>query len=69
MGTMEAAWYQATGQKLFLSEQQLVDCSWNYGNDGCDGGFSENAIKYVSENGGVMTDVNYEYLGQDDWCR
>jgi hypothetical protein len=28
---MEGAWFAATGESLSLSEQQLVDCSWDYG--------------------------------------
>ncbi len=27
---MSAAWFMATGESLSLSEQQIVDCSWNY---------------------------------------
>jgi len=41
-----AAWFQATGASLSLSEQQLVDCSWDsgeYGNNGCGGGCREPA--------------------------
>lgn len=66
---MESAWYLATGQKLSFSEQQIVDCAWEYGVWGCDGGWTESAIQYVSENGGIMTEEGYNYIGQDDWCR
>jgi hypothetical protein len=45
VGAMQGAWHLATGQTLSLSEQQLVDCSWNYGNNGCQGGEMEPAIQ------------------------
>jgi hypothetical protein len=45
VGAMQGAWQLATGQALSLSEQQLVDCSWNYGNNGCQGGEMEPAIQ------------------------
>ena len=35
----EGAYFVKNGQLLKFSEQQLVDCSSNKGNEGCNGGF------------------------------
>lgn len=69
-GAMEAAWYLATGQQESFSEQHLVDCSWDWGpNNGCDGGESYAAIRYAAATGGAALTQQYEYLGQDGFCR
>jgi cathepsin S len=51
-----------------FSEQQLVDCSGSYGNQGCKGGSLLRALKYTSENG-VILDSNYKYTGSEDTCK
>jgi cathepsin L len=38
VGTMEGAWFVATGAPRSFSEQQLIDCAWDQGPHGCDGG-------------------------------
>ncbi|KAF5842784.1 hypothetical protein DUNSADRAFT_5156 [Dunaliella salina] len=70
-GAMTGAWFLATGSSMSLSEQQLVDCSWDsgeYGNYGCGGGWQESALTYAAS-AGIASESDYEYLGQNGYCR
>ena len=58
-----------TGKATHFSEQQVMDCSWDYeGNSACDGGEYNGALDYLIDAGGAVMDQEYEYLGQDGWC-
>nr|VZI48875.1 unnamed protein product [Spirometra erinaceieuropaei] len=67
-GAIEGAIQIKTGILRSLSEQQLVDCSWQDGNQGCNGGLMPLAFQYVQRNG-IEADVNYKYTGRDGACR
>ena len=58
--------YHLQHNKLIsLSEQCLVDCSWGFGNNGCDGGESERAYEWIMKSGCLPTESSYgQYLMQ-----
>jgi len=64
-GALEGYHARATGKLVSLSEQQLVDCSKNWGTDGCDGGYMDDAFKYVHDNKGIVSEKAYPYVGKD----
>ena len=66
-GSLESA-YAIKGEKIEVSEQELVDCSGKYGNNGCDGGLMSNAFKYIMHNQ-ISTEKDYVYTAEDGKCK
>nr|GFC68095.1 thiol protease aleurain-like [Tanacetum cinerariifolium] len=60
-GALEAAYAQAYGKSVSLSEQQLVDCAGDFNNFGCNGGLPSQAFEYIKYNGGLDSEEAYPY--------
>jgi C1A family cysteine protease len=68
-GAIEGRIEIATGKLLSLSEQQIVDCSQENGNNGCNGGLMDFVFQYVTDHG-ICSESDYPYsAAEEDTCK
>jgi len=65
--SFEGAYFIQHNQLLSLSEQQLVDCDTT--DNGCNGGWPTNAIKFIQKKGGSMLEKDYGYVAKKQTCK
>ncbi|KAJ0183053.1 hypothetical protein K1T71_001029 [Dendrolimus kikuchii] len=68
-GALEGQHFRKSGKLMSLSEQNLIDCSVEYENNGCRSGYMIYAFNYIKANGGINTEETYPYEGHDATCR
>ncbi|KAK9884585.1 hypothetical protein WA026_007426 [Henosepilachna vigintioctopunctata] len=68
-GALESHTFRKTGKLIDLSPQQIIDCSKNYGNEGCKGGLMSDSYEYVKNQPGLDSWDAYPYEAQDGQCR
>ena len=67
VANLEGQYYKGKGKMVTFSEQMLVDCD-TY-DSACNGGLMENTFTWLKENGGIMTDADYPYVGYKQSCK
>lgn len=66
-GALEGLSKLGYGTLESFSEQQLVDCSSSYGNQGCNGGLMTSSFKFVKDHG-IVHESQYPYKGVQGKC-
>ena len=66
--SLQYDYFKKKGSLVYFSEQQIVDCSRSYGNNGCGGGLMDNCFKYT-EAKGILPESEYPYTARTGSCR
>jgi C1A family cysteine protease len=61
VGSIEGTYALFKNEYVSLSEQQLVSCSEDYGNYGCDGGLMDSAFEYIIDGHPLCLEDQYPY--------
>jgi len=70
VSSVESQYALTTGHRISLSEQQVIDCSHDFGNEGCSGGgLTTSAFKYIKSAGGIDSTDSYQFIGEDSICK
>lgn len=67
IGSLEGLYTIKTGKQISFSEQQIVDCSTSFGNEGCNGGSMDQSFQYIMKNG-ITTESSYPYTAVESPC-
>ncbi|XP_066156430.1 cathepsin L-like proteinase [Euwallacea fornicatus] len=67
VGALETQYFLKHGKLLSFSEQNLVDCSVDTVNNGCNGGWMANAFQYL-KNHDISSLIDYPYIGIQQGC-
>lgn len=66
---IEGAYFKKNKKMVRFSQQNLMDCSWGFGNNACDGGEEWRSYQWIMKNKGLMSEEDYgAYLGQNGIC-
>jgi len=68
-GAVESCHFINTGKLVSLSEQNIMDCSTQDDDQGCNGGLMDGGYQYIMENHGIDSESCYPYLAQDGTCQ
>ena len=66
VASMEGHHQIKSGELLDLAEQQCVDCDTQ--SMGCNGGYQDNCMWYVKDNGGISLEADYPYEAGTNAC-
>lgn len=66
-GAIESQYLRKYRTLKLFSEQQLVDCSQVFGNNGCGGGWQTNCYRYINKYG-LESEQDYPYVAYQEEC-
>ncbi|KAG4068596.1 hypothetical protein HA402_004937 [Bradysia odoriphaga] len=67
IGSIEAQLFKKYNVLVELSAQEIVDCTINYGNEGCISGVMSQSFDYIIKNG-IASESDYPYYGKNESC-
>ncbi|KAL0345176.1 UNVERIFIED_CONTAM: Senescence-specific cysteine protease SAG39 [Sesamum radiatum] len=68
IGATEGINQISTGKLISLSEQEIVDCDRTSQDQGCEGGYMEDAFEFIIGKQGIASESTYPYSATDGTC-